>query len=111
MSAEHARRNLVCASHHRAPEGFASWGGNMSGWSRRPFCWDAAGHAGDHWAQIERVDEHGNSPKKRDAQKMTWPNKLGIPKWLAETTHHGIAMMRAHGMSDEDILDGGEVEW
>jgi hypothetical protein len=28
---------------------------------------------------------------------MFWPNTLGLPEWLVETTKHGIEMMREHG--------------
>lgn len=87
---EYARRNLVCSSHHKCPEGWRSWTGNINGWTTRPFCWDKAGHAGDHWACIDAIDGG-------DAQtKMTWPNTVGIPAWLIETTLHGLAVIRAH---------------
>ena len=125
---EHARRNLVCSSWHKTPEGWQSWSGMLRGYTTRPFCWGDAGHAGDHWAAIETIDEtvptevevtNGiaghpdfgktttevwDEPKR---ERMTWPNKIGIPEWLVTTTKHGIEKMREHGLSDAEILMGG----
>ncbi len=91
MGAEYSRRNFACGSHHKVPEGWQSWGGNMSGWMTRPYCWDVVGHVGPHHAQISPVAE-GFAASKR----MEWENTLGMPKWLIDTTIHGLAMLAAH---------------
>lgn len=126
---EHARRNLVCSSWHKVPEGFQSWSGMMRGYTTRPFCWDAAGHVGDHWAQIETLERFPTKTEVHNAvvghkdfgkvttemtlqprsERMEWPNTLGIPAWLVTTTHHGVKMMLDHGWSVSDIL-GGRTE-
>jgi len=103
MGAEYSRRNLACASHHRCPDGYHSWGGNMSGWQKRPYCWDAVGHPGPHHAQISK---EGNAPMA--SERMEWPNKTpgGLPSWLIETTIHGLRMLAANGGPDDtdDII-------
>lgn len=99
---DYARRHLVCSSWHNAPDGFQGWSGSMGGWSKRPFCTLGAGHAGDHQAHIEPVTQTpGFAPVRVPftvGQEMTWPNALGMPDWLVETTLHGIEMMRDHGL-------------
>ena len=72
-----------------------AWGGNMSGWQTRPYCWQSVGHLGPHWAQIERVNPDRSQPEPglRDRQRMEWPNTLGMPEWLIETTIHGLNLI------------------
>lgn len=87
---EYARRNLACSSWRKAPRGWNAWGGNVSGWTARPFCDDEAGHAGNHRATIYKGESFDTTAV------MAWPNTLGIPKWLMETTIHGLRMLREH---------------
>jgi hypothetical protein len=108
---EYSRRNLACSSWHHCPEGWQSWTGHVNGYTTRPFCRRAVGHPGPHEAAIETVGEmepamvtvHGLDGSIRTEKElvpkhklMSWPNNIGIPLWLTETTEHGLRMVREH---------------
>ena len=98
---EYARRNLVCSSWHKCPDGWWAWGGNNSGVTHRPFCNEDVGHVGDHTALI-CFGREGGTPEK--TEEMTWPNTLRIPAWLIETTMYGLKMLRAHVYERDQTL-------
>lgn len=98
----------------------------VTGYTFRPFCWDVVGHAGDHWAQIETIDEtvptevevqnaiagHPDFGKTTTEvwdeprrEKMTWPNTIGMPDWLIETTIHGLRMLEFRVSGASDTID------
>jgi|WetSurMetagenome_2_1015567.scaffolds.fasta_scaffold24150_10 hypothetical protein len=99
---EYARRNLVCSSWHKCPEGWQSWTGMSHGYSTRPFCDGPVGHAGDHETTIEAV---GDANEVKD---MTWPNTIGMPYWLIQTAIHALTVAQEH-LGERDA-DGRDVE-
>ncbi len=108
---EYARRHMVCSSWHRCPEGWHQWTGSVSGYTERPFCELAVGHAGEHQATISSteatvptkvtvVHRDGRLEETVDmrpeVKTMTWPNKMGVPLWLMKVTQRGLTAMREH---------------
>lgn len=110
---EYARRNLVCSSWIKLPEGWHAWTGMSGGYSERPFCTSSVGHPGDHevWAEhqtetqpveVNVTDGISGSPTYGQShvetmdrpitKRFTWPNK-GIPLWFAESIQRGLEVL------------------
>lgn len=107
----YAQNNRVCASWHKAPEGWRVWTGNMSGYSDRGFCNLPAGHYGDHRCGIETIQSEPSVLETRNGQtyssggpqydQMSWPNKTpgSWPSWMTQSTRHALRLLEAHPMA------------
>jgi hypothetical protein len=133
---EYARRNLVCSSWIKLPEGWHAWQGMSGGYSVRPWCSNVVGHVGDHSVYAEHqteteevettvdysiVEPESPNPIRKEMQsrpvskQFTWANTLGLPDWLLDTTIHGLAMLadRKPGLKPGaigDVIDALEAQ-